>query len=415
MKKTARLQKTNFITLQDVIHVFILVTLSILFCLIPMHALGQPSLGSITNEALPGFDTLVPSSASAPAPAVPEPVMSLFPQTNAPTTEPIPVAPLSSPAVPSAVPVEEFFAPAQTPLDVPSLPEPAAAPVTPMTARQFSAAQSAPAQTVPAQSQHYLQTQLQSRQQTSAVGAEHPFAKYWGIPDGMHTQIIGKSMSVSELLAGTRSSAVRRQLLEAYWELSGLLAIYHFRCENERLASGTPQDNTAALLREQRRTAEVEFIKQQWVLAELLKQTKGHSLRQTELPIPADYPLYLRYQTFAEQIARSERARYLGRMIPIQEQLIESKNGTWKAASGMLPSVSHPAFAVSTQRTAAFLDLTKAVIEYNQMIAEYALETIPPNVSHQQLVGAVVRVAPEVTSLSLREEQQSVTQVRYEF
>jgi hypothetical protein len=44
------------------------------------------------------------------------------------------------------------------------------------------------------------------------------------------------------------------------------------------------------------------------------------------------------------------------------------------------------------QRTSAFLELTKAVVEYNKMIAEYALETIPPSVSGYQLVGAVVKL-----------------------
>jgi hypothetical protein len=78
-------------------------------------------------------------------------------------------------------------------------------------------------------------------------------------------------------------------------------------------------------------------------------------------------------------------------MIPIQEQLIESKNGTWKAASEMAVNASQPFFVMANQRTAAFLDLTQAIVEYNKMIAEYALEIIPSNVSQQQLVAAVVR------------------------
>jgi hypothetical protein len=154
------------------------------------------------------------------------------------------------------------------------------------------------------------------------------------------------------------------------------------------------------LLREQRRTAEMEFIKQQWVLAELLKQYKGQNLRETELPIPADIPMYPRYRTHADIIARSERTQYLGRMIPIQEQLIESKNATWKAASAVSQNASQPLFAAANQRMTAFLDLTDAIIEYNKMIAEYAMETIPSNISMQQLVGTVVRRDFVATMLS---------------
>jgi hypothetical protein len=243
-----------------------------------------------------------------------------------------------------------------------------------------------------------------------ATTTEHPFRNYWGVPSEPQTKIIGKPITVAELFAGTRSATVRCQLLQAYWDLSGLLAIYHFRCETEQLANrtaGVQQGGMLALLREQRRTAEVEFIKQQWNLAEILKQYKGCTLRESELPIPSDFPLYPRYQTFADKIARSERTQYLGRMIPLQEQLIESKNGTWRAASEMGQSASQPLFVISNQRTTAFLDLTKAIIDYNKMIAEYALETLPANISSQQLVGAVVRLPKSNTTPA----QQQVPQV----
>ena len=402
MKKTARLQKVSVVTVQDVLHILILIAISLVFCLMPANAFGQP-LGNIANDAFPTLD-------SFPPPALP--------------TTPAPVA---APVNPS---VEDFFAApqiqpqeplVQTPPVVvfqPELPEPAAAPANPITASQFA----------PVQSPAYQSTQLRS---PVAVSADHPFVRYWGTPNDPQTKITGKPMTVAELLAGTRSPAVRRQLLQAYWELGGLLAIYHFRCENERLVAGVQQDNMTTLLREQRRTAEVEFIKQQWVLAGLLNQHKGRSLRELELPIPSDFPLYPRYQTFADQLARTERTQYLGRMIPIQEQLIESKNGTWRAASEMVQSASQPLFVISTQRTMAFLDLTSAIIEYNKMIAEYALETIPPNVSQRQLVAAVVRVGPPtVSSLTLQESDfmssthyaapagvtaQPVVQVGYEY
>ena len=417
MKKTARLHKVSIITLQDVCHVLILIAISLLFCLMPKHAFGQP-LGSVTQETVQGFEALPPpvpamSAPTAqgfealppPVPAMDAPAASLFPST-VPAEFPTAETPIAEMSATMTVPAEDLFAvaAAQTPLlqtppqtlteAPPTLPEPAAASATPLVASQFTAVHSPPLQSLPMPSQPYQlpQQRSPSLEMAAAVNQEHPFTRYWGIPSDPQTQITGKPMTVAELFSGTRSPAVRRQLLQAYWDLSGLLAVYHFRLENERLAAGTQQDNAATLLREQRRTAEVEFIKQQWVLAGLLNQFKGRPLRELELPIPADFPLYPRYQTFADQIARSERTQYLGRMIPIQEQLIESKNSTWKAASEMVPSAAQPPFAVSTQRTMAFLELTRAVIEYNQMIAEYALETIPPHVPHRELVGAVVRL-----------------------
>jgi hypothetical protein len=357
MRKTIyQIQKQPFITSQDVAHVLILIAIALLFCMMPTRGFGQPTLGHVANDAFSTFDSVPPP----------------FPATNSnpaqtsltPAASEVPFPTAASPAV------DQFYAPQ------PEIPTPAAAMARPVTAAQFPRAQP----------QSYQPPERQQRvpQREVAVNTTHPFQQYWGVPNDPQTKITGKPMTVAELLTGTRSALVRCQLLRAYWELSGLLAIYHFRCETERLAAestGLPQDSMTTLLHEQRRTAEMEFIKHQWVLAELLKQCKGRPLRESELPIPADYPLYPRYQTFANKIARSERTQYLGRMIPIQEQLIESKNGTWKAASGM----------DLNQRTMAFLDLTTAIIEYNKMIAEYALETIPSNVSQQQLVRAVVR------------------------
>ena len=384
MKKTTHFQfhKQPFVTRQDVLYVLILIAICLWFTLTPAHSFGQPALGHLSSDT---FSALPPPAMMAN----PEPAQASVTQTI--PENPTPAAAFYDPT-PSTNPVPEPpFASAQT--GVPAL---AAASASPMTANQVLPVQS--------QVQHpQVQYQPQQPQQRyspqrerAAVNAEHPFRQYWGVPNDPQTRITGKPISVAELFAGTRSSMVRCQLLQAYWELSGLLAIYHFRCESETLAgraAGMQQEGMMTLLREQRRTAEVEFIKQQWVLAELLNQYKGRTLRESELPIPADYPLYPRYQTYADQIARTKRTQYLGRMIPIQEQLIETKNDTWKAASGMMLSASQPFFAVSNQRTLAFLDLTKAVIEYNKMIAEYALETIPSNAGQHQLIGAVVRLS----------------------
>jgi|GEM_PF-2918750 len=380
MRRTKHFQgnKQPFVTRQDVFYVLALIAICLWFCLVPAHVFGQPTLGLIGHNSSPAFDSAPPLDfPSSPATAIPELVL-------APVGHSIPE--VAAPAIPFAGSSVQPSMPF-----VQSGPPASAAAASPGTADQF----------LPIHVSPYQSPQLLSPQREVAVNADHPFRQYWGVPNDPQTKITGKPMTVAELFAGTpRSSAVRSQLLQAYWELSGLLAIYHFRYETERLASGAAgqQQELMALLREQRRTAEVEFIKQQWVLAELLKLYKGWTLQESGLPIPADYPLYPRYQTHAAQIARTERTRHLGRMIPIQEQLIESKNGTWRAASEMIPSASQPFFAISTQRTMAFLDLTRAIVGYNKMIAEYALETIPPNISQQQLVGTVVRL-PSVNAV----------------
>ena len=419
MRKTTHfhVHKQSFITRQDVFYVLALIAICLWFCFVPTYTFGQPTLGPIGRDSLPAFDS---------TPPLDSPIATTFEPTQVPVMQSVPdVSATAMPFAGSFAQPSASFAPHE--------PSASVATASPATANPFSPIQASPYQSVQMRSPH-LETAVNLE---TTVNIDHPFRQYWGVPNDPQTKITGKPMTVAELFAGTRSSATRSQLLQAYWELSGLLAIYHFRCETERLASGTAgqQLDMMVLLREQRRTAEVEFIKQQWVLAELLKLYKGRTLRASELPIPVDYPLYPRYQTHANQIARTERTRHLGRMIPIQEQLIESKNGTWKAASEMIPSASQPFFTISNQRTMAFLDLTKAIVGYNKMIAEYALETIPPNVSQQQLVGTVVRLpkvnampeqpqTPQMATENIRLTQyeasaeitrQPVEQVAYEF
>jgi len=372
------------------------------------------------SDTIPAFETTPFDFPPIPAAATPEPahvpVVQIMPEVSAPA-----VAFSDSFATESFTRPETTFAPPEVP--VPVMAEP-----NPVTAQQFPSMMSAPQQQFAAHQQPTQPSQQQVPQQPTqlwnppheveiAVNAEHPFRQYWGVPNANaptglttgQTKITGRPISVAELLAGTWSPVARTQLLQAYWELSGLLAIYHFRLETERLASGAmgQQQDMMTLLREQRRTAEIEFIKQQWVLAELLTLHKGQALRESELPIPSDFPLYPRYQTHADILARTERARHLGRMIPIQERLIETKNGTWRAASEMIPGASQPFFVVSTHRTMAFLDLTRAIVDYNKMIAEYAMETIPPHVSQQQLVGAVVRL-PRTNTDAVPEQSQAI-------
>jgi len=410
MKKTTHFQvhKQPLVTRQDILYVLVLIAICLWFSLAPAHSFGQPALGPLTSDTFSTHPPLATTANSEPAPAS---VMQAATEIPAPATA-------FSDLTPSASPVpEQSFAFIQT-----DAPAPATASASPVTANQIPSMQSLPVQPQVQQPQVLQQLQRRGPQRgRTATNTEHPFRQYWGVPNDPQTKITGKPMTVAELFTNTRSAMVRCQLLQAYWELSGLLAIYHFRCETETLAGGAAgmqQEGMMTLLREQRRTAEVEFIKQQWVLAELLNQYKGRTLRESELPIPADYPLYPRYQTFADQIARTKRTQYLGRMIPVQEQLIETKNDTWKAASEMIPSASQPFFAVSNQRTMAFLDLTQAVIEYNKMIAEYALETIPPNVSQHQLVGAVVRLPKNDVVLKQSQPQQrragDITLTQYE-
>ncbi len=239
----------------------------------------------------------------------------------------------------------------------------------------------------------------------------HPLAGYLNAPLPSQTPNVligGKALSIAELLQNAQGDtfqnpATRRVLLQSYWELVGKLAEYNCRLQAEQQAGGTnaPRDLKAAsalnLLRQERRVAEIEFVKQQWQLAELIRRAKGDSsaVSEADLPIPTDYPLFKTYETHADKLARMERSRHLGRMIPIQEQLVQSRlsacRETFDLHSGM-PASSQDFLQMLSRRTEAFLEMTQAIVDYNKMIAEYASLTIAPGVSRYRLVGALVEL-----------------------
>jgi hypothetical protein len=255
--------------------------------------------------------------------------------------------------------------------------------------------QATPTQFLPNRSEKFLPNHSNLR---SVADPNHPFARYFSLPKESQSLIKGQPYTVAQLLEGTKTSGSRRQLLQTYWELTGLLAEYNIRCEAERLSGSvqdTQQNLTAVLLQQQRRSVEMEFVKKQWELTGLLQRFKGLSVLEKELPIPCDYPLFKRYETFADKIARTARSQYLGHLIPVQEQLIDARHRSCTIIFEMLQNIppdSRQLIEVLNRRTTAFLELAEAVIDYNKMIAEYTSETIPPEVSGYRLVGALVEL-----------------------
>jgi hypothetical protein len=203
-----------------------------------------------------------------------------------------------------------------------------------------------------------INTAANDYQHLSSQPSGHPLARYLVVANDVSSKIAGKPMQVAELLNGVRSASARSKLLQAYWELSGKLAEYNIQRESNAAAS---------------RIAELEFVKAQWKLAEIIKHYKNIDFNENDLPIPADYPLYQGYETYAQQIARTDRTEYLARVLPVQEQLIGAKLQMSGTAD-------------------ALLDVVKAIVEYNCMIAEYASTTVSPNADIETMVGAVIKL-----------------------
>jgi hypothetical protein len=387
-----QLAKSNFRT---ILFFILLVVISLFLGLLPTLSFGQDSFPVIpsapTSDApssfLPNVPSSTPTSISLPSVAGSTPNLSSgelnFPAPTTPNNNTGLVSPNTSNTLTS------HSLPPVPPQRSPKTPKPKNVPLS------GSYGQATPTQFLPNRSENFLPNRSTLR---SVADPNHPFARYFSLPKESQSLIKGQPYTVAQLLEGTKTSASRRQLLQIYWELTGLLAEYNIRCEAERL-SGSVQDaqqNLATvLLQQQRRSVEMEFVKKQWQLTGLLQQFKGISVLEKELPIPCDYPLFKRYETFADKIARTARSQYLGHLIPVQEQLIDARHRSCTIIFEMLQNIppdSRQLIEVLNRRTTAFLELAEAVIDYNKMIAEYTSETIPPEVSGYRLVGALIEL-----------------------
>ncbi|MDR2756868.1 MAG: hypothetical protein LBC20_14310 [Planctomycetaceae bacterium] len=386
-----QLVKNNFNTILCII---LLIAISLFLGLLPTLSFGQDSfmsLSSVPSSDVPASSLSEIQSNSIPAPSIPAtpapieltPVANpVNPVTDLPTSSPIPTSTI--PPSPSSNP--SLITPQQPhktphPMNVRGL------------GKSSPSGQRPPTQLLPNRSENF-----RSENFRSVADPNHPFARYFELPKESQSTIKGQPYTIAQLLDGTRTSGSRRQLLQTYWELTGLLAEYNIRCEAERLSGSirdAQQNLATALLQQQRRSVEMEFVKKQWQLSGLLRYFKGISISEKELPIPCDYPLYKRYETFADKIAETARSQYLGHLIPVQEQLIDARHRGCMTLFEMLQNIppdSRQLIDVLNQRTNAFLELIDTVIDYNKMIAEYASETIPSSVSGYRLVGALIEL-----------------------
>ena len=379
----------------------ILFVVSLFLGTLPTFSFGQAVLGFEPNSAASG------ASHSSPPPAfgVPTPIVGDVEAVSAsPVTSPLPSA------FPAPQPTPANFSPVNTTGPFPPNPvatvasSPPTLPFTPLAAKSNTVTNREPTA---------KQLQEQPELLRSVAAIDHPFYDYFRLPSDPSSLIQGKAYTVAQLLDGVRAPSARRQLLVTYWELAGLLAEWNMRFDSERRAEmwyteasnarNTPRADGFAgavlLTRQERKATEIAFARKQYQLVEQLRSLRSVTLAAKDYPIPSDYPITKNYVTYVDKIARSERARYVGRLIPYQAELVEARKKFRQAADGHFLSITqnpqaNPQDCVTAlnQRTGAFVDLIASVIDYNKTIAEYTAETIGSNVSNYRLLSAILEL-----------------------
>ena len=394
----------NRLTTRTISWFVILAIVSLFFGSFPSQGFGQALAGFEPLAVAPeAADSAPPPTLSDPAPIVADSAATLSTAVAAPPAAAFPIPP-PPPTVPENFsPVNTTAAASSNPVALVATQTPTL-PFTPVSAKSPTATNREP-----------TAKQLQERPELlrSVAAADHPFYDYFKAPNDPKSPIQGKPYSVAELLNGVREPSARRQLLITYWELTGLLAEWNMRFDSERRAEmwyteASNARNTqridgfvgaVLLTRQQRKATEIAFARKQYQLVEQLRSLRGVSFAAKDYPIPNDYPIAKNYVTYVDKIARSERARYIGRLIPFQAELVEVRKQSRQAADGyFLATTQNPqtspqdCVAALNQRTDAFAALVTSVVDYNKTIAEYTAETVGSNVGNYRLLGAILEL-----------------------
>ena len=378
----------------------------LLFVVLAVISLFLGSLPALSfGQAAPGFDFPPKPAASIDSPQ-PPPAPPSFDAPASIVAAPADAAPAPTPPAspsPASTALPAHFAPQ-------SSPPPTAPRVTEAVADQPpTLPMSAKADTVGNQEPTAKQLQERPDLLRSVGGPDHPFYNYFTAPNDPKSPIQGKPYSAAQLLDGVRHPSARRQLLVAYWELAGLLVESNIRLDTEQRVLAWYNETKKAgftgafyIAQQRRKATEIAFAQKQYQLVELLRSVQGTKtigLTPENYPIPNDYPIAKNYVTYVDTIARSERARYVGRMIPYQAELIEARKKGRLAADDFFATTTRNlqagipdlVFALN-QRTDAYVDLVATVIDYNKTIAEYTAETVGSNVSNYRLLSAVLEL-----------------------
>ena len=214
-------------------------------------------------------------------------------------------------------------------------------------------------------------------------------------------ELPGEPLSLLAALSNVRGQAERIGVVHAYWQSAILLAKYGVALDENRqlreFHSGTGLATSDGTVEAARMAA----IKAQRRLAQAARLPK-----HIQLPTPSDRPHVRVYKTRFEEIfassAPSERMRLIDRKLPLRMRIINTRASAVQAAEdalGALTDSHREKKAEPASVTAAIAEFARqrrsyleAVFDYNQEIADYALNIVGQEITGRQLVATLIDV-----------------------
>jgi hypothetical protein len=244
----------------------------------------------------------------------------------------------------------------------------------------------------------------------------------------------GTPVALRTVLTGAPSVEQQTGVVDAYWQLSKLLAEYHFSLAELQFIRGisSPQVvHQRALLAAEEASAKarcaaarVAVIGAQHALAETARPASGG-----QLPLPSDAPFTGVYRThfkvLNDQGAAPDRLRSIDRALPLMRESIDAQaeavladenaldatQRAWQQGQASLGDVLAVYRDLRNQRR-AFLS---SVFQYNDQIARYAFSVSLPGSDVDRIVGMLIESTDaERSVLASRRSDSSIRRVSNE-
>jgi hypothetical protein len=217
----------------------------------------------------------------------------------------------------------------------------------------------------------------------------------------------GHPIRLEQLVAASPDSNARRQAVKAYWNLAISIADYHHALDEFDTISKIAASSNDKLIEAAAAGAEARVAEAKLTATAAQYDLAAFSPSPTALPIPADAPVIGEYRTEYESLFGRSGAplgiKRLAAMLPLyRDQVVARGRAVYAASAAQDGAEDLQTFKELSAHRRAFLS---AVRDYNDSIADYALQLATPSMSVDTVTSMLIvrhvpaaDAAPELSS-----------------
>lgn len=210
--------------------------------------------------------------------------------------------------------------------------------------------------------------------------------------------ITGYPIQLQQVLAASPDSGARRAAIRAYWNLVISIADHHHALDEYDRATQISESSRDKLAEAAAFGAEARVAETKIIVTAAQFDLAAFTPSPTTLPIPADAPLVSEYRTeFTALFGRGPAPLAIKRlsvMLPLyKDQVLARGRAAYAASEALDASNDLQTFRQLCEHRRAFLG---SVRDYNEAIADYALQLATPSMSAETVTSMlIVRSQPE--------------------